>query len=119
MTNTSFIGSWLVSEYVYTPAGEYVGVIHQRRQLIPKDDVIRVIQYCEPVKVTTELSQNAKDVLEIMNKRVGEFVFDLKQTSAPQRRAEHKDEKIFLIRQWGNPVFLKYEGFYKTVDLVL
>lgn len=75
---TSFIGSWLVSEYLYTPAGEYVGVIHQRRQLIPKEDVIRVIQHCEPVKVTTELSENAKDTLEIMNKRVGEFVFDLK-----------------------------------------
>ncbi|MBL8091294.1 MAG: hypothetical protein JNJ43_13250 [Anaerolineales bacterium] len=78
MTNISFIGSWLVSEYLYTPVGEYVGVIHQRRQLIPKDDVIRVIQHCEPVKVTTELSENAKETLEIMNKRVGEFVFDLK-----------------------------------------
>ncbi|MFN3492343.1 MAG: hypothetical protein ACK40V_09010, partial [Anaerolineales bacterium] len=77
-TKISFIGSWLVSEYVYTPAGEYVGVIHQRRQLIPKDDVVRVVQHCEPVKVTTELSQNAKDTLEIMNKRVGEFIFDLK-----------------------------------------
>jgi hypothetical protein len=75
---TSFIGNWLVSEYLYTPSGEYVGVIHQRRQLIPKDDVIRVIQFCEPVKVTTELSENAKDTLEIMNKRVGEFIFDLK-----------------------------------------
>ncbi len=75
---TSFIGNWFVSEYVYTPAGEYVGVIYQRRQLIPKDDVIRVIQHCEPVKVTTELSQNAKNTLEIMNKRVGEFIFDLK-----------------------------------------
>lgn len=77
MTN-SFVGDWLVSEYVYTPAGEYVGVIRQRRQLLPKDDVIRVIQHCEPVKVTTELSENAKDTLEIMNKRVGEFIFDLK-----------------------------------------
>jgi hypothetical protein len=75
---TSFIGDWLVSEYVYTPAGEYVGVIHQRRQLIPKEGVIRVIQICEPVKVTTEISQHAKDTLAIMNKRVGEFVFDLK-----------------------------------------
>ncbi|NJN79464.1 MAG: hypothetical protein HC797_02800, partial [Anaerolineales bacterium] len=45
---TAFIGNWLVSEYVYTPTGEYVGVIHQRRQLIPNDDVIRVIQISEP-----------------------------------------------------------------------
>lgn len=77
-STSSFIGSWLVSEYVYTPSGEYVGVINQRRQLIPNDDVIRVIQHCEPVKVTTELSEKAKDTLEIMNKRVGEFIFDLK-----------------------------------------
>lgn len=77
-TKTSFIGNWLVSEYLYTPAGEYVGVIHQRRQLIPKDDVIRVVQHCEPVKATANLSEHAKDTLEIMNQRVGEFVFDLK-----------------------------------------
>ncbi|GEM_PF-551357 len=77
-TKTSFIGSWLVSEYLYTPAGEYVGVIHQRRQLIPKDDIIRVMQHCEPVKANANLSEHAKNTLEIMNKRVGEFVFDLK-----------------------------------------
>ncbi len=76
--NTSFIGSWLVSEYVYTPAGEYVGVIRQRRQLIPNGDVIRVIQISEPVEAANEISEDAKAVVEIMNQRVGEFVFDLK-----------------------------------------
>ncbi len=76
--NTSFIGSWLVSEYVYTPNGEYVGVIHQRRQLIPNGDVIRVIQISEPVEVADEISEGAKSVVEIMNKRIGEFIFDLK-----------------------------------------
>jgi hypothetical protein len=75
---SSFIGNWLVSEYLYTPAGEYAGVIHQRRQLIQNDNVIRVVQYCEPVKVVKEISEQAKAVVAIMNKRVGEFVFDLK-----------------------------------------
>lgn len=77
-TQPSFIGDWLVSEYVYTPAGEYAGVIHQRRRLQPQGDVIRVIQICEPVKASHSLSWRAEEVINVMNKRVGEFVFDLK-----------------------------------------
>lgn len=77
-TKTSFIGNWLVSEYLYTPTGEYAGVIHQRRQLIPNDDVIRVVQYCEPVKTTNHISEQTQKVVDVMNKRVGEFIFDLK-----------------------------------------
>ncbi|HRJ58972.1 MAG TPA: hypothetical protein PK152_00435 [Anaerolineales bacterium] len=78
MTQPSFLGDWLVSEYVYTPAGEYAGVIHQRRKLQPQGDVIRVIQICEPVKAAHSRSRQAEEVINIMNKRVGEFVFDLK-----------------------------------------
>ena len=78
MTKQFFVGDWLVSEYVYTPAGEFAGVIHQRRQLQPKDDVIRVIQQCEPVMTEDNVSAQARATIEIMNKRVGEFVFDLK-----------------------------------------
>jgi len=78
MTTPSFIGDWLVSEYLYTPSGEFAGVIHQRRALQPQGDVIRVIQYCEPVVVADEISEQAKAVVDVMNKRVGEFVFDLK-----------------------------------------
>lgn len=78
MTKPSFVGDWLVSEYVYTPAGEFAGVIHQRRQLEPQDEVIRVIQHCEPVQVPNGISEQGKSVVEVMNKRVGEFVFDLK-----------------------------------------
>lgn len=74
----AFLGDWLVSEYVYTPAGEYAGVIHQRRKLQPQGDVIRVIQICEPVKAADGISEQAKSVVDIMNERVGEFVFDLK-----------------------------------------
>lgn len=78
MNQPSFLGDWLVSEYVYTPAGEYAGVIHQRRKLQPQGDVIRVIQVCEPVKAADGISERAREVIEIMNRRVGEFVFDLK-----------------------------------------
>lgn len=75
---SSFIGSWLVSEYLYTPAGEFAGIIHQRRLLQPQGDVIRVIQHCEPVIITDGISEQAQATINIMNKRVGEFVFDLK-----------------------------------------
>jgi hypothetical protein len=77
-TQPSFLGDWLVSEYVYTPAGEYAGVIRQRRTLQPQGDVIRVIQTCQPVEAANGISERAQEVVEIMNKRVGEFVFDLK-----------------------------------------
>lgn len=75
---SSFIGSWLVSEYLYTPAGEFAGIIHQRRLLQPQGDVIRVIQHCEPVIVADGISEQAQATINILNKRVGEFVFDLK-----------------------------------------
>ena len=78
MTKASFVGDWLVSEYVYTPAGEFAGVIHQRRQLQPLEDVIRLTQHCEPMQVPNGISEQAKAVVDVMNKRVGEFVFDLK-----------------------------------------
>jgi len=45
----SFIGSWLVSEYVYDPDGSPVGVVKQRRQLERlSGGRLRVIQDCEP-----------------------------------------------------------------------
>jgi len=53
-------------------------VIHQRRQLQPKNDVIRVIQHCEPVIVADNVSARVQTTIDIMNKRVGEFVFELK-----------------------------------------
>jgi hypothetical protein len=75
---SSFIGSWLVSEYLYTPSGEFAGIIRQRRTLQPQGDVIRVIQHCEPVIVADGISEQAQVTIDIINKRVGEFVFDLK-----------------------------------------
>jgi len=73
-----FLGDWLVSEYIYTPAGDYVGVVRQRRRLQPlAAGKIRVIQICEPVETAVNLSPKGEQVAAIMNKRVGEFVFDL------------------------------------------
>ena len=74
----SFLGDWLVSEYVYTPAGEYVGVVQQRRRLQPLSaEKIRVIQICERVETAVNISPQAEQVAALMNQRVGEFVFDL------------------------------------------
>jgi len=78
VTAPSFVGDWLVSEYLYTPAGEFAGVIRQRRQLQPQGDVIRVIQHCEPALAADNVSTQAQATIDVMNKRVGEFVFDLK-----------------------------------------
>lgn len=75
---TSFLGDWLVSEYVYTPSGEFVGLVRQRRKLQPQNEGIRVIQICEPVQMADSLSAKAQEVAQAMNHRVGEFVFDLK-----------------------------------------
>jgi hypothetical protein len=74
----SFLGDWLVSEYLYTPAGEYVGLIRQRRKLQPQEDRIRVIQICEAVQAADGVSAQAAAVAAVMNRRVGVFVFDLK-----------------------------------------
>ena len=75
---TSFIGSWLVSEYLYTPTGEFAGIIRQRRVLEPKGDIIRVIQHCELVQQPKHVTPLMQTTIDIMNQRVGEFVFDLK-----------------------------------------
>ena len=75
---SSFIGDWLVSEYLYTPSGEFVGVIHQQRKLQPADDSIRVIQITEPVQLAKNISTNAKETAKVMDKRADESIFDLK-----------------------------------------
>lgn len=44
-----FLGSWLVSEYVYEPNGRFAGIIRQRRELAQLDNGhIRVTQHCYP-----------------------------------------------------------------------
>jgi hypothetical protein len=45
----TFLGAWLVSEYVYNPDGRFVGIIHQRRELAQlANGRIRVTQHCQP-----------------------------------------------------------------------
>jgi len=75
---SSFIGDWLVSEYLYTPSGEFVGIIHQQRKLQPSDSSIRVIQITEPVQLADRISTSAKETAKLMDKRAGESIFDLK-----------------------------------------
>jgi len=46
---TRFDGTWLVSEYVYSPSGEFSGVVRQTRQLESLDEGgTRVFQDCRP-----------------------------------------------------------------------
>lgn len=45
----NFMGSWLVTEYVYNEDGSFAGVVHQRRTLHRLENGrIRVTQVCEP-----------------------------------------------------------------------
>jgi hypothetical protein len=44
-----FMGSWLISEYLYTPDGTFVGILQQRRRMEPQPDgSTRVFQSCVP-----------------------------------------------------------------------
>ena len=74
----SFSGDWLVSEYLYTPSGEYVGLIHQRRQVQPNGELTRVIQITEKVQLADSISDEAKALATIMDERAGASSFDLK-----------------------------------------
>lgn len=81
-----FLGDWLVSEYCYTPAGEYVGVVRQRRCLQPlAAGVIRVTQICAPLETADGLTAQAQAVADALNRRVGAFVFDLQPAGQARR----------------------------------
>lgn len=83
MNASGFVGDWLVSEYVYTPAGEYAGLVRQRRCLKRANGSVRVVQVCEPLERAPNLSPLGHETAAVMDRRVGEFVFDL----APEGRA--------------------------------
>lgn len=64
-----FIGDWLVSEYVFAPDGQALGIVRQRRTLQPLSGRrIRVVQQCEP---SLTLDGHA------MAAFAGEWVFEL------------------------------------------
>jgi hypothetical protein len=65
----SFLGSWLVSEYIYNPDNTFAGINHQRRMLHQHDGLIRVTQICDP--------EPALDA-HPMGAFRGEWVFDLR-----------------------------------------
>lgn len=51
----SFLGAWLVTEYVYNPDGTFAGTIRQRRELTQlADGRIRVSQHCRPDEALNE-----------------------------------------------------------------
>ena len=65
----SFEGTWLVSEYVYSPSGEFAGVVRQTRQVEALEEGrVRVTQQCTP---GPELDEGP------MASFRGEHVFDL------------------------------------------
>ncbi len=47
--SNNFLGTWLVSEYVYNPDGSFAGIVRQRRELLGlANGRIRVTQHCQP-----------------------------------------------------------------------
>lgn len=77
MSQSAFIGDWRVTEYVYTPAGEFVGYIRQERTLWPTQQALRIRQICAPVEEAPGLSAEARRVCAAFNRRTGTYVFDI------------------------------------------
>ncbi|MEJ5224789.1 MAG: hypothetical protein WHV44_10075, partial [Anaerolineales bacterium] len=90
----SFLGAWLVSEYVYNPDGSFAGINRQRRELHTlHDGRIRVTQTCDPAP---ELESHP------LGRFRGEWVFDL-ETDGRARRY-HGPDVIGAGLTWGNGV---------------
>lgn len=71
---SSFVGSWLVSEYIYNPDDTFAGINHQRRQVEMLDNgYLRVTQLCTPEPA---LASHPMDAFR------GEWVFDLQVDGA-------------------------------------
>ena len=48
-SSDTFLGSWLVTEYVFNADDSFAGLVHQRRKLHRlENDNIRVTQFCQP-----------------------------------------------------------------------
>lgn len=77
MKPLTFVGEWRVTEYVYTPAGEFVGYIRQGRALWPTQEALRIRQICAPVEEVTGLSAEGRRVCAALNRRNGTFIFDI------------------------------------------
>ncbi len=67
--STTFMGAWLVSEYVFNADGRFAGTIRQRRELEKvADGRLRVTQFCQPDDALNE---------HPMARFLGSPVFDL------------------------------------------
>ncbi|MCL4871178.1 MAG: hypothetical protein KJ063_19635 [Anaerolineae bacterium] len=90
----SFLGAWLVQEYVYNPDGTFAGTVQQRRELVRQPDGrIRVTQHCQP---GPELAGHP------MGRFTGTPVFDL--TVAPPYRHYHGPAVIGTAITWSDGV---------------
>lgn len=87
-----FLGSWLVSEYVYNPDGAFVGVVQQRRELTRLENGdVRVWQDCAPCAFDHPVAR-----------RVGEYVFDLRVEGRLRRYLG--PDVIGVGQTWGEGV---------------
>ena len=90
----SFLGSWLVSEYVYNPNGSFAGINHQRRMLETLENGrIRITQICDPAP---ELASHS------LGRFRGEWVFDISVDGRVRRY--HGPDVIGTGLTWGEGV---------------
>ncbi|MCP4139121.1 MAG: hypothetical protein GY755_02330 [Chloroflexi bacterium] len=90
----SFLGSWLVSEYVYNPNGSFAGINRQHRLLEKlKNGHIRVTQNCDPAP---ELSDHP------LGRFRGEWIFDLSVDGRARRY--HGPDVLGTGLTWGEGV---------------
>lgn len=86
-----FLGAWRVTEYVYSPAGELLGRVHQDRQLHEQSDgSLRVYQLCSP---TASLDNHP------MGEFRGEWVFNL--TREGNIRRYNGPDVLGFATQWS------------------
>lgn len=99
--SVSFLGSWLVSEYVYNADGSFAGINRQRRSLHRLEDGrIRVTQVCLPDE---QLKSHA------LGRFAGEWVFDLSVNGRARRY--HGPDVIGTGLAWGEGV-ITGRGFW-------
>lgn len=92
--SSSFLGSWLVSEYVYNADGSFAGINYQRRILETlASGRIRVTQVCDP---SPELASHP------LGRFRGEWVFEL--STDGRARRYHGPDVIGTGLTWGNGV---------------
>ncbi len=88
----TFLGAWLVTEYVYNPDGTFAGIVRQRRELEQLENGrIRVTQDCQP-----EPSLKG----HVMERFVGKPVFELSVDG--RYRRYHGPAVIGTGLPWGD-----------------